>query len=162
MLQHTGGEALDSTEAARLFEAKLKAALLADDGRLALSRLAGSTVSGLMPRIETSGKVAGATWRLVSAPASPGAGPGASDGAPASVLRSITLGTEVEIRFGRKLRAALTRKPRGAEVATSWVLTYSLSRQLRVQFNINSAPPYARTLFLEYSSEGGSPGSGDF
>lgn len=161
MLQHTGGEALDAAEAARLFETKLKAALLADDGRLALSRLAGSTVSGLMPRIETSGRVAGATWRLVSAPAIPGAAAGAADGAPASVLRSITLGTEVEVQFGRKLRAALTRKLRGVEIATGWGLTYSLSRQLRVQFNINSAPPYARTLFLEYSSDGG-PAAGEY
>ena len=34
-----------------------QAALLADDGQLALSRLAGTTVSTLMPKIETQGQV---------------------------------------------------------------------------------------------------------
>lgn len=74
-LQHVSGEgagALDVADAARIFEDRLKSALLADDGRLALSRLAGSTVAGLMPRIESSGQVGGATWRLVSAPSIPG------------------------------------------------------------------------------------------
>lgn len=51
------GEALEPADAARLFEEKLKAALLAEDGQLALSRLAGTTVSTLMPKIETQGQV---------------------------------------------------------------------------------------------------------
>lgn len=56
------GEALEPADAARLFEEKLKAALLAEDGQLALSRLAGTTVSTLMPKIETQGQVSQARW----------------------------------------------------------------------------------------------------
>ncbi|KAL6785562.1 hypothetical protein ACKKBF_B00775 [Auxenochlorella protothecoides x Auxenochlorella symbiontica] len=157
-LQHVSGEgagALDVADAARIFEDRLKSALLADDGRLALSRLAGSTVAGLMPRIESSGQVGGATWRLVSAPSIPGLlEPGGGSAQPSGLLSSITVGTEVEVQFGRKLQAALVRKLRDSDVATQWTLTYALSRQVRVQFNITSAAPYARTLYLQYSSEG--------
>lgn len=155
-----GAGSLDAAAAARLFEGKLRSALLADDGRLALSRLAGSTVRGLLPRIESSGAVGGATWRLVSAPAISGLlDPGAAGGAaPGALLGSITLGTEVEVAFGRKLTAALVRGARGPDTATRWSLTYALGRKVRVQFNISSAPPYARTLSLQYSSEGAGGG----
>ena len=67
------GSALEPAEAAALFESRLKAAMLAEDGQLALSRLAGSTVAGFMPKIETQGQVGTTKWRLVSAPTVPGA-----------------------------------------------------------------------------------------
>jgi len=147
------GEQLDATEAARLLETKLKAALLADDGQLALSRLAGSTVSTLMPKIETQGTVGGARWRLVSAPAIPGLlDPLVAD--PSNLLGSITMGTEVEVQFGRKLQAAMVRKLRDSDVTTQWTLNYNLSSKLRMQFNISSALPYSKTLTFQYSSEG--------
>lgn len=146
-------EELDANEAARLLETKLKAALLADDGQLALSRLAGSTVSTLMPKIETQGSVGGTRWRLVSAPAIPGLlDPLLSD--PSNLLGSITMGTEVEVQFGRKLQAAMVRKLRDSDITTQWTLNYSLNSKLRMQFNISSAPPYPKTLMFQYSSEG--------
>lgn len=152
----TGGDAveqLDAAEAARLLESKLKAALLADDGQLALSRLAGSTMSTLLPKIETQGTVGGARWRLVSAPAIPGLlDPLLAD--PSNFLGSITMGTEVEVQFGRKLQAAMVRKLRDSDVITQWTLNYSLNSKLRMQFNISSAPPYPKTLMFQYSSEG--------
>ena len=146
------GEQLDATEAARLLETKLKAALLADDGQLALSRLAGSTVSTLMPKLETQGTMGGARWRLVSAPAIPGLlDPLQAD--PTNLLGSITMGTEVEVQFGRKLQATMVRKPRDSDVNTQWTLNYLLNQKLRMQFNISSAPPYSKTLMFQYSSE---------
>ena len=95
----SGGEQLDAADAARIFEDKLKAALLAEDGQLALSRLAGTTVSTLMPKIETQGQVGGTRWRLVSAPSIPGLlslDPSLAD--PSNILSSITMGTEVEVQ----------------------------------------------------------------
>lgn len=95
------GEQLEPADAARIFEDKLKAALLAEDGQLALSRLAGTTVSTLMPKIETQGQVGGTRWRLVSAPSIPGLlslDPSLAD--PSNILSSITMGTEVEIQVG--------------------------------------------------------------
>lgn len=146
------GEQLDATEAARILETKLKAALLADDGQLALSRLAGSTVSTLMPKLETQGTMGGAKWRLVSAPAIPGLlDPLQAD--PTNLLGSITIGTEVEVQFGRKLQATMVRKPRDSDVNTQWTLNYLLNSKLRMQFNISSAPPYSKTLMFQYSSE---------
>ncbi|KAL4547159.1 hypothetical protein Ndes2526B_g07937 [Nannochloris sp. 'desiccata'] len=149
------GEQLDATEAARILEAKLKATLLADDGQLALSRLAGSTVSTLMPKLETQGTVGGARWRLVSAPAIPGLlDPFLAD--PSNLLGSITMGTEAEVQFGRKLQATMVRKLADSDVNTQWTLNYLLNSKLRMQFNISSAAPYSKTLMFQYSSEGSS------
>lgn len=163
MLQYLGGktsaegtEQLDAAEAARIFEDKLKAALLADDGQLALTRLAGTTVTTLMPKIETQGQVGTTTWRLVSAPAIPGLlDPNSVD--PANLLGSITMGTEVEVQFGRKLQVALVRKLRETDVATQWTASYNLNSKLRMQFNITSAPPYPKTLMFQFQSNGGPP-----
>nr|AXF41549.1 carbonic anhydrase CAH0010 [Chlorella sp. ArM0029B] len=149
------GEALEPADAARLFEDKLKAALLAEDGQLALSRLAGTTVSTLMPKIETQGQVGGTRWRLVSAPSIPGLlslDPSLAD--PANILSNITMGTEVEIQFGKKLQAAMIRKLQESDVTTQWSLTYKLNNKLRMQFNITSAPPFPKTLMFQFSSEG--------
>lgn len=102
------GEQLDAADAARLFEDKLKAALLAEDGQLALSRLAGTTVSTLMPKIETQGALGGTRWRLVSAPSIPGLlslDPSLAD--PSNILSSITMGTEVEIQASALYKMAV-------------------------------------------------------
>ena len=150
-----GGDRLDATEAARLLETKLKAALLADDGQLALNRLAGTTVSTLLPKIETQGTVGGTKWRLVSAPAIPGLlDPLLSD--PSNFLGSIAMGTEAEVEFGRRLQAAMTRKLRDSDVTTRWMLNYNLSSKLRMQFSISSASPYDKTLTIQYNSSEGS------
>jgi hypothetical protein len=150
---HDQPDQLDASEAARLLESKLKGALLAENGQLALSRLAGSTVSTLLPKIESQGNVAGARWRLVSAPAIPGLlDPLMGD--PSNLLGSITMGTEVEVQFGRKLQAAMVRKLHDSDVTTQWTLNYNLNSNLRMQFNISSALPYSKTLTFQYSSEG--------
>jgi hypothetical protein len=52
-----GVEQLDAAEAARIFEGQLAGALLAEDGQLALSSLASNTLSTLMPKLETQGRV---------------------------------------------------------------------------------------------------------
>jgi hypothetical protein len=145
------GEALDAAEAAALLEGRLRAALLAEDGQLALSRLAGTTVSTLLPKLETAGQVGGARWRLVSAPTIPGLlDPFLAD--PAGLLGSIAVGTEMEVQFGRRLQAAMSRKLQESDVTTQWTLNYVLSRGLGLRFNISSAPPYQRTLTLSFSS----------
>ena len=51
VLAGEGAEQLDPAEAARIFEGQLASALLAEDGQLALSSLAASTVSTLMPKV---------------------------------------------------------------------------------------------------------------
>ena len=148
------GEQLDAAEAARLFEDKLKAALLAEDGQLALSRLAGTTVSTLMPKIETQGQVGGARWRLVSAPSIPGLlslDPQLAD--PSTILSSITMGTEVEVQFGEKLQASMARQlGESSDVSTNWALTYNLNQRLRMQFTISSSPPFSKSLLFQFSS----------
>ena len=60
-----GAEQLDAAEAARIFEGQLAGALLAEDGQLALSSLASNTLSTLMPKLETQGRVGQA--RCISA-----------------------------------------------------------------------------------------------
>ena len=75
-------------------------------------------------------------------------------GDPSSLLSSLTMGTEVEVQFGRSLQAAMARKLRDSDVvATQWQLNYALNSKLRMQFNIASSSPYPRTLVFQYSSE---------
>ena len=145
---------LDALEAAKVLEAKLKAALLADNGQIALSKLAGSTMATFMPRIETQGSVGETKWRLVSAPSVPGL-LDPREASTSNVLDFLTLGAEVEVAFGKRLQAAMVRKLRESDVVTKWTLNYNLSSKLRMQFNISSMPPYPKTLTFQYSSEGG-------
>lgn len=149
-----GAETLDAAEAARIFEGQLAGALLAEDGQLALSSLASHTLSTLMPKLETQGRVGQARWRLVSAPSIPGLLSLDPSDDPANFLSSLTLGTEVEIQFGRSLQAVMSRKLRDSDIATQWTLNYALSQRLRMQFTIASSSPYPRTLIFQYSGEG--------
>jgi hypothetical protein len=171
-----GGEAagreLAAPDAARLFEAALARALVAADGQsLALSSLAASAAAGLLPRLETQGRLGGARWRLVSAPALPGllsldpASSASSSGGPATastsasatsaLLESLALGTEVEVQVGPSLRAALARPLRDGDAAgAACTLTYALTQRLRVQFAVGGpAGPGPKSLVLQYSSD---------
>ena len=147
------GEKLDTLEAAKLLESKLKAALLADNGQIALNKLAGSTMATFMPKIETQGSVGDTKWRLVSAPSVPGLLDPRSETSASNVLDFLALGAEVEVTFGQKLQAAMVRKLRESDVMTKWTLNYNLNSKLRMQFDVSSAPPYPKTLTFQYSSE---------
>lgn len=147
------GEKLDTLEAARLLESKLKAALLAEDGQIALNKLAGSTMATFMPKIETQGSVGNTKWRLVSAPSVPGLLDPGSETSASNVLDFLALGAEVEVTFGQKLQAAMVRKLRESDIMTKWTLNYNLNSKLRMQFDISSVPPYPKTLTFQYSSE---------
>ncbi|KAK9804274.1 hypothetical protein WJX72_004315 [[Myrmecia] bisecta] len=149
-----GAEALDPSEAAKLFEGQLANALVAEDGQLALSNLAASAAHGLMPKLQTQGQLGQARWRLVSAPSIPGLLSLDPSGDPTTLLSSLTLGTEMEVQFGKSLQAAMARKLRDSDVATQWTLNYQLNNKLRMQFNIASSPPYPRTLIFQFSGEG--------
>ena len=118
-------------------------------------------------------------WRLVSAPSIPGLLSLDPHSDPTALLSSLTMGTEVEIQFGKSLQvspcshvvhyqflivsalslllclqAAMARKLRDSDIATQWTLTYHLNSRLRMQFNISSSAPYPRTLIFQYSSDG--------
>ena len=118
-------------------------------------------------------------WRLVSAPSIPGLLSLDPHSDPTALLSSLTMGTEVEIQFGKSLQvspcyhvthchiicasavsslpclqAAMARKLRDSDIATQWTLTYHLNSRLRMQFNISSSSPYPRTLIFQYSSDG--------
>lgn len=144
---------LTPAEAARLFEAQLAAALVGGDGQLALQALANSTLSALLPKIETAGTLGGARWRLVSAPSlSSLLSLGDAGGDPLGGLAALALGTEVELQFGKSVTASVTRQLRDSDtaVATQLALTWQLSDQLRVQLNaVTSAPTRLR---FEYST----------
>ncbi|KAK9840821.1 hypothetical protein WJX81_007219 [Elliptochloris bilobata] len=146
------GEALEAAEAARIFEGQLAGALVAEDGQLALSTLAASAAHGFMPRIQTQGQLGQARWRFVSAPSIPGLLSLDPSSDPSSLLASLTMGTEVEVQFGKSLQAAMARKLRDSDIATQWTLNYQLTSRLRMQFTLASASPYPRTLILNYST----------
>lgn len=147
-----GAHPFAAAAAARAFETNLRAALLAEDGRLALGRLAGAAAASLIPKLETAGTLGTTTWRLVSAPSLPGLlRPGVPD---TGLLSGIGLGAEVEVRFGGRLRVAMERKPRGASISTHWKLDYRLADTLRVQLDLDPASPRDRTVFLKFDSRG--------
>lgn len=146
-----GAPELASEDAARLFEAALARAVVADDGRLALPALAAAAAHGFMPKIQTQGALGSARWRLVSAPAVPGL---LDPGSRVGLLETIAAGTEVEVQFGRSLRAALARPLRDAERGPpAYTLTYGLTSRLRVQFSVGAGGGGPRALVFQYSSD---------
>lgn len=58
-------------------------------------------------QIETQGRVGKARWRLVSAPSIPGLLSLDPTVDPTNLLSSLTMGTEVEVQFGRSLQVHL-------------------------------------------------------
>eukprot|EP00879_Flechtneria_rotunda_P005399 GHRR01005689.1.p1 GENE.GHRR01005689.1~~GHRR01005689.1.p1 ORF type:complete len:594 (+),score=268.38 GHRR01005689.1:244-1782(+) len=164
------GDPLGGRAVARVFEGRLAEALLAEDGSFSLATLAGNTLGSLLPKIETQGQLGRARWRLVSAPSLPGllssaeppAGRPESTSPPSDagprLLRSLALGTEVELALGRSLVAALSHNmpaaaTDGGEAGTEVRLSMALSRQLRLlvqQRGLRLAP----SVLLQYSSEG--------
>ncbi|WIA09845.1 hypothetical protein OEZ85_010059 [Tetradesmus obliquus] len=169
------GDLLGGRAVARVFEGRLAEALLAEDGSLSLATLAGNTLGSLLPKIETQGQLGKARWRLVSAPslpgllssadpqASPAAAGGGAGASPASdagprLLRSLALGTEVELALGRSLVAALSHNmpaaaADGGEAGTEVRLSLAVSRQLRLlvqQRGLRLAP----SVLLQFNSEG--------
>jgi len=147
-------ERLEPSEVARIFEGQLTESLLEQDGRLAFSSLAASTISTLLPRIETQGQFGKARWRLVSAPSISGLLSLDPLSDPFKSLSNLSLGTEVEIQFGKSLQAMIARKLKESEMATHWTLLYQLNKKLRMRLN-NSSSSGTRLLF-EYSGEGSS------
>jgi hypothetical protein len=116
-----------------------------------------------------------ARWRLVSAPSLPGllssadpqASPAAAAGGPGPaspsdagprLLRSLALGTEVELALGRSLVAAVSHNMPAAasdagEPGTEVRLSLAVSRQLRLlvqQRGLRLAP----SVLLQFNSEG--------
>ncbi|KAF8055821.1 TIC236 [Scenedesmus sp. PABB004] len=167
-LEGLAGDALGGRAVARVFEGRLSEALLGEDGSLSLGVLAGNTLGSLLPKIETQGQLGAARWRLVSAPSLPGllssADPqasGAKGGAGdsgARLLRSLALGTEVELALGRRLVAALSHNmpaapSDGGEPGTEVRLSLALSRQLRLlvqQRGLRLQP----SVLLQFNSDG--------
>ena len=145
-------ERLEASEIARIFEGQLTESLLEQDGRLAFSNLAASTISTLLPRIETQGQFGKARWRLVSAPSISGLLSLDPLTDPFKSLSNLTLGTEVEIQFGKSLQALIARKLKESEMATHWTLLYQLNKQLRMRLNSSTAS--GTRLLFEYSGEG--------
>ena len=145
-------ERLEPSEIARIFEGQLTESLLEQDGRLAFSNLAASTISTLLPRIETQGQFGKARWRLVSAPSISGLLSLDPLTDPFKSLSNLTLGTEVEIQFGKSLQALIARKAKESEMATHWTLLYQLNRQLRMR--LNSSTSSGTKLLFEFSGEG--------
>ena len=143
------GVSLTPLEAARIFEGQLSESLL-QRGQLALNNLAASTIATLMPKIETQGQFGKARWRLVSAPTIPGLLSLDPQTDPFRGLASLTLGTEVEVQFGKSVQATVARKLKESEMQTHWTLIYQLSSKLRMQ--LNSVSSSATRLLFEFST----------
>lgn len=151
-------------EAARVLEERLTDALLGEKGQLALRSLARSTVSSLLPRIETRGQVGHARWRLVGAPSLPSLlslpDPVAQ---PSRFLSMLALGTEVEVAFGSRLQASLSHKLQelgrssgeaGGAGGTEARLSLQLTSRLRLQAHL-ARGALLPSVTLQYSSETG-------
>lgn len=145
-----GEETLSPSEAAKIFEGQLAESLLEENGQLAFSSLAASTIENLLPRIETQGQLGKARWRLVSAPSIPGLLSLDPTTDPFRSLANLTLGSEFEIQFGKSLEASVARKLKDSEMATQWTLVYQLHRKLRMR--LNSVAADSTQLLFEYSA----------
>lgn len=145
-----GEETLSPSEAAKIFEGQLAESLLEENGQLAFSSLAASTIENLLPRLETQGQFGKARWRLVSAPSIPGLLSLDPSTDPFRSLANLTLGSEFEVQFGKSLEASVARKLKDSEMATQWTLVYQLHRKLRMR--LNSVASDSTQLLFEYSA----------
>jgi hypothetical protein len=146
-----GDATLSPSEAARIFEGQLVESLLEQDGKIAFSNLASTTLNSLMPKIEAGGNVGKARWRLTAAPSLPGLlslDPGMD---PFSNASQFTLGSEAEISFGDSLTATLSRNLDADEMRTQLSLMYKLTSKLRLQLKSLSAS--ATRVLFEFSTK---------
>jgi hypothetical protein len=137
-------------EAARIFEGQLAESLLEEDGQLAFSNLAASTVATLMPKIETGGQLGKARWRVTTAPSIPGLlslDPGTD---PFRNISQFTLGSDWELMLGDSLQATMSRKLKENEMQTNFALVYKLTDKLRMQLNSESSA--ATRLLFEFTT----------
>lgn len=146
-----GDATLSPSEAARIFEGQLVESLLEQDGKIAFSNLASTTLASLMPKIEAGGNVGKARWRLTAAPSLPGLLSLDPDLDPFSNTGSFTLGSEAEISFGDSLQATLTRNLDADEMRTELSLMYKLTSKLRMQLKSLSAS--ATRVMFEFSTK---------
>jgi hypothetical protein len=137
-------------EAARIFEGQLAESLLEEDGQLAFSNLAASTVATLMPKIETGGQLGKARWRVTTAPSIPGLlslDPGTD---PFRNISQFTLGSDWELMLGDSVQATMSRKLKENEMQTKFALVYKLTDKLRMQLNSESST--ATRLLFEFTT----------
>lgn len=137
-------------EAARIVEGQLAESLLEQDGQLAFSNLAASTVATLMPKIETGGQLGNARWRVTTAPSIPGLlslDPGTD---PFRNISQFTLGSDWELMLGDSLQATMSRKLKESEMQTKFALVYKLTDKLRMQLNSESST--ATRLLFEFTT----------
>jgi hypothetical protein len=137
-------------EAARIFEGQLADSLLEEDGQLAFSNLAASTVATLMPKIETGGQLGKARWRVTTAPSIPGLlslDPGTD---PFRNISQFTLGSDWELMLGDSVQATMSRKLTENEMQTKFALVYKLTDKLRMQLNSESSA--ATRLLFEFTT----------
>lgn len=146
-----GDAALSPSEAARIFEGQLVESLLEQDGKIAFSNLASTTLASLMPKIEAGGNVGKARWRLTAAPSLPGLLSLDPDLDPFSNTGSFSLGSEAEIAFGDSLQATLSRNLDADEMRTELSLVYKLTSKLRLQLKSLSAS--ATRVMFEFSTK---------
>lgn len=147
-------QALGGSAAARMLEERLAEALLAENGQLALSHLASSTFSSLLPKIETQGNFGKARWRLVGAPSLPGLLSLDPFADPPKLLSSLALGTEIEVQYGSALQANMVHKLQESDIGTELTLTMHITKKLRLQAQFSRPSLLRPTVLLLYSSEG--------
>ena len=147
-------------EAARIFEGQLAESLLEQDGQLAFSNLAASTVATLMPKIETGGQLGKARWRVTTAPSIPGLLSLDPSTDPFSNISQINLGSDWELMLGDSLQATMSRKLKESEMQTKFALVYKLTDKLRMQLNSESSTE-TRLLFEFTTNTNSSSGNND-
>ena len=147
-------------EAARIFEGQLAESLLEQDGQLAFSNLAASTVATLMPKIETGGQLGKARWRVTTAPSIPGLLSLDPSTDPFSNISQINLGSDWELMLGDSLQATMSRKLKESEMQTKFALVYKLTDKLRMQLNSESSTE-TRLLFEFTTNTNSSGGNND-
>jgi hypothetical protein len=88
----------------------------------------------------------------VSAPSIPGLLSFDPSTDPFKSLSTLTsIGTEVEVQFGDKVQATVSRKMKDSEMATQWTLMYQLNSKFRLQ--LNSVSSAAARVMFEYSAK---------
>ena len=145
--------ALTPSEIARIFEGQFADILLEDDGQLAITRMATTTVQTMMPRLEAHGDMGKLRWRLISAPSVNGLLSIASDPIrdPVKSIANLGVAQSVAVQYGSKLKGAVSKRLLEKESDTFWQLVYQFKKNLKAQLTSStSSTPH---LFIAYSTE---------
>ena len=147
------GAPLSPSDIARVFEGQFSGILLEENGQLAISKMAATTVETVLPKYETHGHFGKTKWRLLASSTLPPALFNSDIRDPLKLVPNLVPGmaSTAEVQYGSKLKGAISKRLLEKESDTFWQLMYHFKKNLKAQ--ITSSSSSAPHVFIAYSTD---------